>query len=102
MRVRSDAAVQKRKDYYPAESFTHFFVKLVFAAPASFLSAACASQDFAASLWHFLMKLFAAAPASFFSPAWAAQLGLCANALPAVDRSSRCQAAAGNEPLGLA
>jgi len=74
MRVRSDAAVQKREDYYPAESFTHFFVKLVFAAPASFLSAACASQDFAASLWHFFMKLFSAAPASFFSPAWAAQL----------------------------
>jgi hypothetical protein len=33
----------------PTASVTHFFVKLVLAAPASFFSAADISQDFAAS-----------------------------------------------------
>jgi hypothetical protein len=52
------------------------FRKLVRAAPASFFSAAAASQALAAaSLSHFLMKLFSAAPCSFFSVAWAAQSG---------------------------
>src|SRR6187455_309252 len=54
--------------YLAAEaSATHFFVKLVLAAPASFFSAALASQLAVASLSHFFMKLVLAAPASFFS-----------------------------------
>ena len=55
----------------------HFFVKLVFAAPANFFSTAAASQEAAAgvSLSHFFMKLFSAAPCSFFSVARAAQSG---------------------------
>ena len=59
-------------------SFTHLLTKLVFAAPASFLSAACAVQVlFAASVasfMHFFTKLVLAAPASFFSAACASQL----------------------------
>src|SRR5690349_3008431 len=51
----------------PTASVTHFLVKLVFAAPASFFSAACLSQPAAASVSHFFMKLVFAAPASFFS-----------------------------------
>ena len=50
-------------------SDTHFLVKLVLAAPASFLSAACISQLVCASFVHFVMKLFIAAPASFFAAA---------------------------------
>jgi hypothetical protein len=53
-------------------------VKLVFAAPASFFSAAEWSQAALASLSHFFMKLVCAAPASFFSADCALQLGLCA------------------------
>ena len=49
----------------PVASDTHFLVKLVFAAPASFLSAACASQLACASFLHLVMKLVIAAPASF-------------------------------------
>src|SRR4051794_25824169 len=49
---------------------THFFVKLVFAAPASFFSFADASQVVFASFSHLVRKLFIAAPASFFSSAW--------------------------------
>src|SRR6478752_7606406 len=57
----------------------HFFVKLVLAAPASFFSAAWASQAAPAffateSSTHFLVKLVLAAPASFFSAAWASQV----------------------------
>jgi hypothetical protein len=48
-------------------SETHFFVKLVLAAPANFLSAAVASQLALASVSHFFMKLVFAAPASFLS-----------------------------------
>ena len=56
-------------------SSTHFFVKLVLAAPASFFSAAWASQVAAtASDSHFLMKLVLAAPDSFFSLAAASHL----------------------------
>src|SRR5271157_692118 len=51
-------------------SVTHFLTKEVFAAPASFLSAACPSQ---AVLSHLVMKLVLAAPASFLSVAWVAQ-----------------------------
>jgi hypothetical protein len=61
---------------FAAASLTHFFVKLVRAAPDSFFSVAATSQALAAaSLSHFLMKLFSAAPCSFFSVAWAAQSG---------------------------
>jgi hypothetical protein len=58
----------------PTASVTHFLVKLVLAAPASFLSAASLSQTAVASVSHFFMKLVCAAPASFFSPACALQL----------------------------
>jgi hypothetical protein len=44
-------------------------VKLFFAAPESFLSAAALSHDAVASDAHLVMKLFSAAPASFFSSA---------------------------------
>src|ERR1043165_3852935 len=54
-------------------SFSHLVVKLVFAAPLSFFSAACVSQ-------HFFTKLVFAAPASFLSPAWTAQVALWAKA----------------------
>ena len=53
----------------PTASPTHFLVKLVLAAPASFLVAAVASQVAAASFWHLVMKLVIAAPASFLSVA---------------------------------
>lgn len=53
----------------PTASFTHFVVKLVFAAPPNFFSAAALSQDVAASVSHFFIKLFIAAPASFLFPA---------------------------------
>ena len=54
-------------------SATHFLVKLVLAAPASFFSAALASHAavVSASVSHFLTKLVLAAPASFFSVALA-------------------------------
>ena len=66
----------------------HFFMWLVFAAPASFLSAADFSQAGLAaaagaapeSFSHFLRKLVLAAPASFFSPALASQSALAAKA----------------------
>jgi hypothetical protein len=49
-------------------------VKLVLAAPTSFLSAASLSQAAVASVSHFFMKLVCAAPASFFSADCALQL----------------------------
>jgi len=58
-------------------SATHFFVKLFFAAPASFFSSDVASQ---LSRTHFLVKLFFAAPDSFFSAACAIQVLSAANA----------------------
>jgi hypothetical protein len=42
--------------HLPTASEKHFFAKLVFAAPASFFSAAEASHAFFASLSHFFMK----------------------------------------------
>src|ERR1700712_2268309 len=69
-----------------AASATHFLVKLVFAAPASFLSAAAASQVSLAlglaaaavvppmSLLHLVTKLVFAAPASFLSAACESQV----------------------------
>jgi hypothetical protein len=76
----------------PTESFTHFFVKLVFAAPASFLSAADESQVACASFWHFFMKLVKAAPASFLSVAWLWQVEVCAAAAVAVRQSKAVMA----------
>jgi len=51
--------------HLPVASVTHFLVKLVFAAPASFFSAAWLSQVACASFLHLPMKLVSAAPASF-------------------------------------
>jgi hypothetical protein len=53
----------------PTASVTHFLVKLSFAAPANFFSAAVLSQAAFASVSHFFMKLVIAAPASFLLPA---------------------------------
>jgi hypothetical protein len=58
-------------------------VKLAFAAPASFFSAAAVVQPFVASVSHFFKKLFCAAPANFFSAACALQLGSWAKTLEA-------------------
>src|SRR5689334_10021332 len=55
--------------YVPTASATHFFMWLVFAAPASFFSLESASQAVPASFSHLVMKLFRAAPASFLSAA---------------------------------
>src|SRR5207253_7069136 len=63
---------------------THFLVKLVFAAPASFFSAAWASQAAVASASHFFMKLVLAAPESFFALAVAAHPPPAAGALAAI------------------
>jgi len=66
-------------------SVLHFLTKLFLAAPASFFSAAWASQAAdavvaPASLSHFFRKLVLAAPASFFSVALASQLASTASA----------------------
>ena len=53
-------------------------VKLVFTAPASFLSDAWVLHDVVASVWHFFMKLVRAAPASFLSEAWLLHVGFAA------------------------
>ena len=71
----------------PTASVTHFLVKLVLAAPASFFSVAEVLQDFLASLSHFFKKLVRAAPASFFSVAWPLQVGDCACAMAAMKHS---------------
>ncbi|MGO4672898.1 hypothetical protein AB4Z40_08360 [Bosea sp. 2YAB26] len=60
----------------PTASLTHFLVKLDFAAPDSFRSAAVTSHALAASLSHFFMKLVSAASASFLSAAEALQVSL--------------------------
>lgn len=78
--VQRWAAPASRTQEAPTASFTHFLVKLFLAAPASFFSAAAASQLAAASFSHFFMKLLLAAPASFFSAAFAAQVGPSAKA----------------------
>src|SRR5262249_52938721 len=53
----------------PTASLIHFLVKLSFAAPANFFSAADLLQAAFASVSHFFMKLVIAAPASFLLPA---------------------------------
>src|SRR5207342_3318496 len=55
--------------YVPTASPTHFFMWLVFAAPASFLSLESVSHVVVASFSHLVMKLLSAAPASFLSAA---------------------------------
>jgi hypothetical protein len=60
------AAFRRRERQPLSPSLMHLVVNEVFAAPASFLSAACPSQ---VSLTHFFMKLVLAAPASFLSVA---------------------------------
>jgi hypothetical protein len=55
-------AVPRVTDQVPTESLTHLLVKLVLAAPFSFLSAACVSHEVFMSLSHFVMKLDFAAP----------------------------------------
>jgi hypothetical protein len=62
--------------YVPTASETHFLVKLLLAAPASFLSFADASHVVSASFSHFLVKLVSAAPASFFSASCALQVAV--------------------------
>ena len=64
----------------PTRSLTHFFVKLVFAAPNNFFSAAAASHATVASRSHFVKKLVFDAPASFFSSAEEAQVAFAAMA----------------------
>ena len=66
----------------------HLLVKLVLAAPDSFLSAAALSHEEAASDLHLFMKLVRAAPASFFSAALSWQLGPAA-APPATKQESK-------------
>src|SRR5262249_54211106 len=63
--------VLARRSYYvpPTASPTHFFIWLVFAAPARFFCLESASQVVAASFSHLVMKLLSAAPASFLSAA---------------------------------
>ena len=73
-------APRRLKPVQPPASVTHFLVKLVRAAPASFFSSACLSHAAAAeallppSFSHLVTKLVLAAPASFFSAAIASQL----------------------------
>src|SRR4029078_348344 len=57
------------RHYVPTASPTHFFMWLVFAALASFLSFESVSQVVVASRSHLVMKLLSAAPASFLSAA---------------------------------
>jgi hypothetical protein len=59
-------------------------MKLVFAAPASFLSLAVAVQAASASAWHFFMKLVFAAPANFLSVTCEVQVVWSAQAFAAI------------------
>src|SRR5215831_10473626 len=67
---------------------THLVAKLVFAAPASFLSAAMDSQDAWASRSHLVMKLVSAAPESLFAVASPLQVSAMAGARATDDSSS--------------
>src|SRR5262249_61337947 len=78
----------RRAPQVPTASFTHFLVKLVLAAPASFFSAAWVAQEVVASFSHFVMKLLSAAPASFLSAAWLLHVASCAKAVAAKVESS--------------
>src|SRR5450755_2164032 len=89
---RSPVAAPPSAHAYLAASATHLLVKLVLAAPASFFSAALASQAAMASppasASHFFMKLVLAAPASFLSAALAAQPPMAMGALAAMPGAS--------------
>src|SRR5262245_32369395 len=78
-------STRKRSRQLPTASPTHFFMWLVLAAPASFLEAESASQDFLASDSHLVMKLLSAAPASFLLSASPLHV---ANALLATSESA--------------
>src|SRR5215510_8322059 len=67
------SAASSSSRHLPTASATHLLVKLVFAAPASFFSAADVLHDVCASRWHLPMKLVSAAPASRFSAACSLQ-----------------------------
>src|SRR5262249_15999953 len=68
-RLRRHSVLARRGYYVPTASPTHFFIWLVFAAPARFFCLESASQVVVASFSHFVMKLLSAAPASFLSAA---------------------------------
>src|SRR4029078_6506925 len=75
LRTRRSRSEEAQASFHvPAASLTHFLVKLSFAAPDNFLSAACLSQDALASVSHFFIKLVCAAPLSFFASDCALQL----------------------------
>jgi hypothetical protein len=87
------------ENYPPVASLMHFFKKLFFAAPASFLSLACASQlavaavnAAEASFSHFWTKLVLAAPTSFFSAA-------CASQVAAKDEALKVKSATDNKAV---
>ena len=71
-----DAQPVRAGSYPPTLSLKHLVVKLVLAAPDSFLAPAAWWQALVASDSHRFMKLARAAPASFFSPALALQLAV--------------------------
>src|SRR5262245_28262567 len=89
---RARAEQLRQSIQLPMASVTHFFVKLSFAAPASFLSAAVLSQADFASVSHFFMKLVIAAPASFLLVA--STLHDAAYALPQVIKNAVTRASA--------
>ena len=93
-----------RRSYPPTASFTHLVVKLVLAAPASFLSAAWLSQVVWASFWHFVRKLVRAAPASFLASAEAVQVSarapVAARATSATARASDLMCVFSSRPYG--
>ncbi len=76
------------RGHCPTASFTHFVVKLVCAAPWSFLSAAWVVQAAVASFWHLVRKLVGAAPASFFASALATQVSAEAAAAESDSRAN--------------
>src|ERR1700677_1291296 len=75
--------------YIAIASLVHFLTKEVIAAPCSFLSVACPSQDV---LSHFVMKLVLAAPASFLSVACVMQASSHRRASALPRRRTRAQA----------
>src|SRR5262245_8355237 len=89
---RARAKQRRHTIQLPIASVTHFLVKLSFAAPASFFSAAVLSQADFASVSHFFMKLVIAAPASFLFVA--STLHDAAYALPQVIKNAVTRASA--------
>jgi hypothetical protein len=64
------AADERAIGYCPTASLARFVVKLVFAAPANFFSAAWLSRAAFESRSHFFIKLVSAAPWSFLASAF--------------------------------